>query len=94
VCQRQVDVMKAALAESQYGIDFNNRVTMPLNHRVVILNGNEPETSATEVQTGRLPLCSQIKDPFEKCQPDPVEEIAESGAFAMMLAALAVVHIL
>merc|ERR1719174_2226026 len=31
--------LKAALAESQYGIDFNNRVTMPLNHRVVILNG-------------------------------------------------------
>jgi hypothetical protein len=39
VCQRQIDVLKAALASTQSGIDFNNRVTMPLNHRVVRLNG-------------------------------------------------------
>merc|ERR1719248_121194 len=35
VCQRQVDKLKAAL----YGTEFNNRVTMPLNHRVVTLAG-------------------------------------------------------
>merc|ERR1711871_1938016 len=91
VCQRQVDVMKAALAESQYGIDFNNRVTMPLNHRVVVLNGmleeEEPETTASggEVQTtampeAGLPLCSTITDPFEPCIPDA--ENVESGAVA------------
>jgi carbonic anhydrase len=35
VCQRQVDKLKTMLAATQHGIDFNNRVTMPLNHRVV-----------------------------------------------------------
>merc|ERR1719440_121953 len=77
VCQRQVDVMKAALAEEQYGINFNNRVTMPLNHRVVILNGKVEEDksaadeAATEVQTTATPTekglrpCSEIADPFE-----------------------------
>merc|ERR1719238_387556 len=34
VCQRQVDVMKTALA-TQNGLNFNNRVPQPLNHRVV-----------------------------------------------------------
>ena len=85
--------MKAALAESQYGIDFNNRVTMPLNHRVVVLNGmleeEEPETTASggeaPTEVG-LPLCSTITDPFEPCIPDG--ENVESGAVATMLAAL------
>jgi hypothetical protein len=99
VCQRQIDVMKAALAEEQYGIDFNNRVTMPLNHRVVTLNGrlpDEPEPAVTEVQTSAtptmtpLPPCSEITDPFEPCVGDTD---VESGAVAMMLAALAFVHI-
>merc|ERR1719506_1701796 len=35
VCQRQVDKLKAAL----YGTEFNNRVPMPLNHRVVTFSG-------------------------------------------------------
>merc|ERR1719313_2386658 len=35
VCQRQVDKLKNAM----YGTEFNNRVTMPLNHRVVTLSG-------------------------------------------------------
>mmetsp|Transcript_22436 Transcript_22436/g.42947 ORF Transcript_22436/g.42947 Transcript_22436/m.42947 type:complete len:607 (+) Transcript_22436:61-1881(+) len=35
VCQGQVDRLKAALAATQDGIAFNNRVTMPLNHRIV-----------------------------------------------------------
>jgi carbonic anhydrase len=35
VCQRQVDKLQEALAKTQDGIGFNNRVTMPLNHRVV-----------------------------------------------------------
>jgi len=96
VCQRQIDLMKASLAETQYGIDFNNRVTMPLNHRVVILNGNEPEPepTAAEVQTAAtlppLPPCSEITDPFEPCQPSAD---VESGAVAMMLAALGLLHI-
>jgi hypothetical protein len=102
VCQRQVDVMKAALAEEQYGINFNNRVTMPLNHRVVILNGKIEEDksaadeAATEVQTTATPTqkglrpCSEIADPFEPCEADDVE----SGAVATMLAALGLLHIL
>merc|ERR1719482_2131073 len=96
VCQRQIDLMKASLAETQYGIDFNNRVTMPLNHRVVILNGNEPEaTAVTEVQTTAapttkmLPPCSEISDPFEPCEDD-----VESGAVATMLVALGLLQIL
>jgi carbonic anhydrase len=35
VCQRQVDALTVALANTQSGTNFNNRVTMPLNHRVV-----------------------------------------------------------
>jgi carbonic anhydrase len=34
-CQTQVERLKGALASTQYGIAFNNRVTQPLNHRVV-----------------------------------------------------------
>jgi len=34
-CQPQVEKLKGALASTQYGIAFNNRVTQPLNHRVV-----------------------------------------------------------
>ena len=33
--------MKKSLAESQYGIDFNNRVPQPLNNRVVTLSGGK-----------------------------------------------------
>ena len=43
VCQRQVDVLKAALGATQHGIEFNNRVPQPLNHRVVRLNGELEE---------------------------------------------------
>ena len=35
VCQKQVDRLKRALANTQSGVDINNRVTNPLNHRVV-----------------------------------------------------------
>merc|ERR1719353_1605200 len=35
VCQRQIDLMKDALAAGNKGINFNNRVPQPLNHRVV-----------------------------------------------------------
>jgi len=74
-----------------------------LNHRVVILNGkiedDEPaaDTTATKVQTTAsptkkgLPPCSEISDPFEPCEAD---EDVESGAVAMMLAALGLLHIL
>jgi hypothetical protein len=69
---------------------------MPLNHRVVILNGKlEPEPT-TEVQATAgptkkpLPKCSEISDPFQPCEPD---ETVESGAVAMMLAVLGLVHI-
>merc|ERR1719247_3360315 len=41
VCQRQIDVMKARLAEAQYGTDFNNRVPQPLNNRVVAVSGGK-----------------------------------------------------
>merc|ERR1719506_1852717 len=41
VCQRQIDVMKAALAETQYGIDFNNRVVQPMYNRVVTVSGGK-----------------------------------------------------
>ena len=35
VCQRQVDQLKSALANTQEGVDINNRATQPLHHRVV-----------------------------------------------------------
>jgi len=35
VCTIQVNTIKAALASTQSGINFNNRVTHPLNHRLV-----------------------------------------------------------
>jgi carbonic anhydrase len=41
VCQRQIDLMKAALGKTQSGVEFNNRVTMPLNHRVVSFVPND-----------------------------------------------------
>merc|ERR1719353_1976646 len=41
VCQRQIDLMKAALGETQSGVEFNNRVPMPLNHRVVTFVPND-----------------------------------------------------
>merc|ERR1719311_612441 len=35
VCRRQVDLLKTALGNTQSGLQFNNRVPQPLNHRVV-----------------------------------------------------------
>jgi carbonic anhydrase len=35
VCQRQLDRLKEALGKTQDNINFNNRVTQPLNHRIV-----------------------------------------------------------
>ena len=35
VCRRQVEAIQNALSAMQNGISFNNRVTMPLNHRTV-----------------------------------------------------------
>merc|ERR1719327_54239 len=35
VCQRQIDKLKTALGTTQSGLQFNNRVPQPLNHRVV-----------------------------------------------------------
>lgn len=36
VCDRQIDALRYALAVSQDGNDFNNRVVQPLNHRIVV----------------------------------------------------------
>merc|ERR1719183_755186 len=41
VCQRQIDVIKAALGETQSGVEFNNRVVQPLNQRVVTFVPND-----------------------------------------------------
>jgi carbonic anhydrase len=103
VCQRQVDVLKAALAATQHGLDFNNRVPQPLNHRVVRLNGvvpaeptepTEPTTAPTVPTSAAptvmsLPPCSEITDPFQPCQPD---SDVESGAAVSMLALFALAH--
>jgi hypothetical protein len=105
VCQRQVDVLKAALGATQHGLEFNNRVPQPLNHRVVRLNGVVPAepTDAPTVPTSAaptedlapteevpgLPPCSEISDPFQPCAPDDVE----SGAVSSMLALLALAYI-
>lgn len=35
VCQRQIDRLKLGLKQAQGGVDINNRVTQPLNNRVV-----------------------------------------------------------
>ena len=35
MCQRQVEAIQNPLSATQSGIGFNNRVTMPLNHRTV-----------------------------------------------------------
>jgi hypothetical protein len=103
VCPRQVDALKAALGATQHGIEFNNRVPQPLNHRVVRLNGeleektNTPpaveETDPTPEPREPLPPCADITDPFQPCTPS---ENVESGALrhgAVILAALALVHI-
>jgi hypothetical protein len=103
VCPRQVDALKAALGATQHGIEFNNRVPQPLNHRVVRLNGeleektNAPpaveETDPTPEPREPLPPCADITDPFQPCTPS---ENVESGALrhgAVILAALALVHI-
>jgi carbonic anhydrase len=99
VCQAQVDKLKAALGATQSGIEFNNRVTMPLNHRVVRLNGEvavAPTAAPTTVPTEAaptelaLPLCSEITDPHQLCRPDAD---VESGALAVLLAALALLQI-
>merc|ERR1740130_2530862 len=37
VCQQQVDMLKEGLSSTNIGINFNNRVTQPLNHRAVAL---------------------------------------------------------
>jgi hypothetical protein len=48
------------------------------------------EVQATAGPTEKkLPLCSEIDDPFTPCQSDSVE----SGAVAMMLAALGLLQI-
>jgi hypothetical protein len=91
--------LKAALGATQSGIEFNNRVTMPLNHRVVRLNGEvavAPTAAPTTVPTEAaptelaLPLCSEITDPHQLCRPDAD---VESGALAVLLAALALLQI-
>jgi len=41
VCKKHVDKLKAALKATQT-LQFNNRVTMPLNHRVVVEETNSP----------------------------------------------------
>jgi len=47
VCQQQVDRLKAALAATQDGIGFNNRVTMPVHHRIVTaIAGTTTKTKA------------------------------------------------
>merc|ERR1719409_2139601 len=90
VCQAQVDKLKAALGATQSGLEFNNRVPQPLNHRVVSLNGfEEPADAPTTVPTAAapteasLPPCSEITDPFTLCKPDGN---VESGALAAILA--------
>jgi hypothetical protein len=106
VCQRQVDTLKAALGATQHGLEFNNRVPQPLNHRVVRLNGAieaeptaapttsvdaGPETETSAAPTGvSLPPCSEISDPFQPCAP---ETNVESGAVAAILTLLALAHI-
>jgi carbonic anhydrase len=37
VCQQQVDMLKESLSSTNFGINFNNRVTQSLNHRAVAL---------------------------------------------------------
>jgi carbonic anhydrase len=54
VCQRQVDTLKTALGFTQHGIMFNNRVTMPLNHRIVTETG--PLTEAEKVTKALKPI--------------------------------------
>jgi len=105
VCQRQVDVLKAALGATQNGLEFNNRVPQPLNHRVVRLNGAieataAPTASVEDAGAGAdaatipteaaLPPCSEITDPFQPCTPDTD---VESGAVAAILTLLALAHI-
>jgi carbonic anhydrase len=54
VCQRQID----KLANAMYGTEFNNRVTMPLNHRVVTLSGGLALEGNPEVSSDSTPTLS------------------------------------
>jgi len=50
VCQAQVSKITAALAKTQSGIGFNNRVTRPLNHRTVSVTNRAVEAAVEESQ--------------------------------------------
>jgi len=50
VCQRQVDRLQQALGSTQSGIEFNNRVPQPLNHRVVAeMSPGAPNTPVNNI---------------------------------------------
>jgi len=49
VCQRQLDKLKSALGTTQSGVDFNNRVTQPLNHRVVTETDKESDDTEDDM---------------------------------------------
>jgi len=49
VCQRQLDKLKSALGTTQSGVDINNRVTQPLNHRVVTETDKEPDDTEDDM---------------------------------------------
>ena len=52
VCESQVNKLKGALGKTQDGIQFNNRVPQPLNHRAVaLMEPGAPRAKATNVPT-------------------------------------------
>merc|ERR1711915_1174493 len=63
VCQRQLDKLKEALGKTQANIEFNNRVTQPLNHRIVTETDKDAsriEDDEVDSAVGRTIVCAMM----------------------------------
>jgi carbonic anhydrase len=77
VCKRQVDALKAALGNTQHGINFNNRVTKPLNHRVVA----EMDPSGTPAGTNAIPVAPTGKWVYAKDGATKADAAAQTSTW-------------
>jgi hypothetical protein len=60
VCPAQVATLTSALSSSQAGIPFNNRVTQPLNHRVVTEMGAEVPATRVAATTSAQWMAAMV----------------------------------
>mmetsp|Transcript_4354 Transcript_4354/g.8534 ORF Transcript_4354/g.8534 Transcript_4354/m.8534 type:complete len:679 (-) Transcript_4354:298-2334(-) len=65
VCQRQVDKLQQALAQTQNGVSVNNRVVQPLNHRVVVGSSGSSSPAAPNTASPPPPSSSPAPEPTQ-----------------------------